>query len=95
MNQDQENYRNGALFTEYDYSSDLGYSYYLGAKLGLSYTMLDNKLKVNLISTIPIIKESKYVLDGTNNLSMFLPDPISSSTKRRDYGVALSISYSF
>jgi len=95
MDQDQINYRNGALYTQYRYSSDTGYSYYLGAKVGLSYSMLDDRLNIRLTSTIPISKESKYVLDGTNNLSMFLPDPISSDTKRMDYGVILSISYSF
>jgi len=95
MDQDQINYRNGALYTQYRYSSDTGYSYYLGAKLGLSYSALDDRLNISLVSTIPITKRSKYVLDGTNNLSMFLPDPISSRTKRMDYSVILSISYSF
>lgn len=95
MDQDQINYRNGALYTKYDYSSDVGYSYYLGAKVGLSYAALDDRLNISLVSTIPITKRSKYVLDGTNNLSLFLPDPISSSTKRMDYSVILSISYSF
>jgi hypothetical protein len=95
MDQDQTNYRNGALYSEYDYSSDMGFSYYLGAKVGFNYSMLDDRLNIKLISTIPIMKESKYVLDGTNNLSIFLPDPISSDTKRMDYSVILSISYSF
>jgi hypothetical protein len=95
MDQNQINYRNGSLYTQYRYSSDTGYSYYVGAKVGLSCSLLDEKLNIGLVSTIPIVKESKYVLDGTNNLGMFLPDPISSHVKRMDYSVILSVSYSF
>lgn len=92
MDQKKINYQDGNFFSNYVYSGE-GHSQYLGLKLGLNYKI--KKLNISLSSTIPILSESYFEIDGTNSENLFLAEPINSSTKRMDYGVVLSISYSF
>ncbi len=97
INMDNKNvtYRNGIPFSSYNYSGD-GYSQNLGAKIGLSYTAIDDRLKINLISTIPIYIKSNYDIAGNiSSPSILQSGPITSSSKRMDYSLILSISYSF
>ena len=95
MNNKNITYRDALPFSSYDYSG-CGYSQHLGAKLGLSYTAIDDRLKINFISTLPIYSRSNYDIAGNIiSPSVLQSGPITSSARRMDYSLILNISYSF